>query len=49
MANPAITLAEFLESPDIKGDASAISQVLKRPLSKNDILSEDMVRDILLL
>jgi hypothetical protein len=44
LANPAITLVEFLESPDIKGDTSAISQILKRPLSKNDILSENMVR-----
>jgi hypothetical protein len=43
LANSAITLAKFLESSDIKGDTSAISQILKRPLSKDDILSKDMV------
>ncbi len=44
LAKPTITLAKFLESPDIKGDTSTISQILKRPLSDDDILSEDMVR-----
>jgi DNA (cytosine-5)-methyltransferase 1 len=44
LADPTITLAKFLQSPEVKGDASAISQVLKRTLSKDDILSEDMVR-----
>jgi hypothetical protein len=44
LADPAITLAEFLRSPEVKGDTSAISQILKRPLSKDDVLSEDIVR-----
>ncbi|KAF8503256.1 S-adenosyl-L-methionine-dependent methyltransferase [Russula emetica] len=51
LANSAITLAKFLESPDIKGDTSAISQILKRPLSKDDILSKDMkayIQEVLL-
>lgn len=48
LANPAMTLVEFLESPDIKRDTSAISQILKRPLSKDDFLSEDIVSHLFL-
>lgn len=44
LADPTITLAKFLQSLEVMGDTSAISQILKRPLSKDDILSEDMVR-----
>jgi DNA (cytosine-5)-methyltransferase 1 len=44
LANPSITLFKFLQSPEIKYDASVISRALGRPLSENDILSKDMVR-----
>lgn len=44
LEDPTLTLAKFLQSLEVMGDASAISQILKRPLSKDDILSEDMVR-----
>lgn len=43
MADPTITLAKFLQLSEVKGDISAISQILGRPLSKDVILSEDMV------
>ncbi len=44
LADPFITLAKFLNSPDIKGDTLAVSQILEKPLTEDDILSEDMVR-----
>lgn len=44
LANPTITLAEFLQLPEVKGDVSVIPQILGRPLSKDDILSEETVR-----
>lgn len=47
LADPAITLAKFLQLPEVKGDTSAISQILKRPLFKDDIFSEDTVRHFL--
>jgi hypothetical protein len=49
MADPTITLAKFLQLSEVKGDTSAISQILGRPLSKDVILSEDMVRHSLFI
>lgn len=49
LADPAITLAKFLQLSEVKGDTSASSQILKRPLSKDDIISNDMVRIFLFI
>lgn len=49
LADPAITLAKFLHLSEVKGDTSAISQILKRPLSKDDILFNDTVRIFLFI
>ena len=43
LANPSVTLSKFLRSREIKGDASVISKALGRPLSEDDVLSQDMV------
>jgi DNA (cytosine-5)-methyltransferase 1 len=49
LANPNITLAGFFQSPVVKEDASSILQVLGRLLSRDDILSEDIVRKLICL
>src|ERR1700733_1478417 len=44
LANSSITLAKFFKSPQVKADASIISQMLGRPLVLDDMLSENMVK-----
>jgi DNA (cytosine-5)-methyltransferase 1 len=44
LANPGITLSKFLQSPEMEEDTPVISQTLGRPLTRDDILSEDTVR-----
>jgi DNA (cytosine-5)-methyltransferase 1 len=44
LANPSITLAQFFQLLEVKGDASVIPDVLGRPLSRDDVLSDDTVR-----
>ena len=44
LANPSMTLSQFIRSPEVKDDESVISRTLGRPLSKDDILSKDTVR-----
>lgn len=44
LAHPSITLLKFFQSPEVKDDMLVISRTLGRPLSKDDILSEDTVR-----
>jgi len=44
LANPTITLPKFLQSLATKDDMSVIFKALGRPLSKDDVLSEDTVR-----
>src|SRR5258708_35104625 len=43
MANSSITLAKFFRSPQVKADATTISQMLGRPLVRDDMLSENIV------
>jgi hypothetical protein len=44
LANSSITLAKFFKLPQVKADALIISQMLGRPLVRDDMLSENTVR-----
>jgi DNA (cytosine-5)-methyltransferase 1 len=44
LVNPTITLPKFLQSLATKDDTSVIFKALGRPLSEDDVLSKDTVR-----